>query len=158
MIYKMKKNKKIINITTNCKGQKINVKKKSNKKINSLDIKLLNNNNDKMFPPIKNNRNKTYNIFQNNLKQINNNINISINKKEQENKIYNSDFQRIINRKNNETTNDDIKKYIELLKNNDNEFNSLKYKKAILYDKRTYFEYYISLLKNKSFFNIFILL
>ena len=46
------------------------------------------------------------------MKQINNNINISINKKEQENKIYNSDFQRIINRKNNETTNDDIKKYI----------------------------------------------
>ena len=40
----------------------------------------------------------------------------------------------------------------EILKNNDNELNSLEYSKALKYDKRTYIQYYFSLLKIKNLF------
>ena len=40
-------------------------------------------------------------------------------------------------------------KIIEILKYNDTELNNLGYKKAIKFDKRSYFQYYISLLKTK---------
>ena len=42
-----------------------------------------------------------------------------------------------------------IKKVKEIMKYNDEEINNLTYKLALLYDKRTYCEYYISLLKTK---------
>ena len=38
-------------------------------------------------------------------------------------------------------------KYEKILEYNDNEINSLEYKKALIYDQRTYFQYYLSLLK-----------
>ena len=41
-------------------------------------------------------------------------------------------------------------KFEEILKYNDNELNSLDYEKALIYDKRTYSQYYISLLREKN--------
>ena len=49
--------------------------------------------------------------------------------------------------KNNKKDNKKEKKYEEILKLNENELNSFDYKEAILYDKRSYSQYYISLLK-----------
>ena len=45
-----------------------------------------------------------------------------------------------------------IKKAKIIMEYNDEEKNNLKYKQALKYDKRTYFEYYISLLKTKHLF------
>ena len=45
---------------------------------------------------------------------------------------------------------DILKKVKEIMKYNDEELNSLSYKYALIYDKRTYFEYYISLLKTRN--------
>ena len=45
------------------------------------------------------------------------------------------------------STNNNIEKYKEVLKYTDNELNSLEYKQAIISDKRTYSQYYFSLLK-----------
>ena len=49
--------------------------------------------------------------------------------------------------KENEKFNTEIKKEREIKKLTDQEINILEYKKAIELDKRTYFQYYISLLK-----------
>ena len=150
-LFKMKKNK-TTNITINNKGRMINDKKKSNKKLKMTHEQELKKNNDMMFPPIKKRRKKNYNIFQNHLNLINNNKNISLRNKKRAYKLDNTDFQRIIkNGNSNETIDDNIKKYVEILKHNDNEINSLKYKRAIIYDKRTYLEYYISLLRANHF-------
>ena len=58
--------------------------------------------------------------------------------------------------KNNETNkkiinNQDILKNVKkIMKFNDEELNSLNYQNALIYDKRNYCEYYISLLKTKN--------
>ena len=44
---------------------------------------------------------------------------------------------------------DIIKKSIEIMKFNDEELNNLSYELALKYDKRKYFEYYLSLIKTK---------
>ena len=122
------KNKKSFN-TKNLKG------KKSFNINNIKSGKTINNNNLKSKKSINNN------IFKSK-KSINNNILISkstlTNKDLKSKKTYNNK----INNKNNK-----IQKNILL---NDYEINSLNYKDAIKIDKRTYFEYYFSLLKRKQ--------
>ena len=122
------KNKKSFN-TKNLKG------KKSFNINNIKNGKAINNNNLKSKKSINNN------IFKSK-KSINNNILISkstlTNKDLKSKKTYNNK----INNKNNK-----IQKNILL---NDYEINSLNYKDAIKIDKRTYFEYYFSLLKRKQ--------
>ena len=59
----------------------------------------------------------------------------------------NSSKLRILNKKNNQQ--EIIKKIKEIMEYNDEEKNNLKYELALRYDKRTYFEYYLSLLKTK---------
>ena len=54
--------------------------------------------------------------------------------------------------KNNTNKNINFIKYKNILKYNDKEINSLPYQLAILKDKRTYCQYYISLLKTKNYF------
>ena len=49
------------------------------------------------------------------------------------------------NKKSNSTT--IIKIDVNVMKKNDYEYNTLQYKEALILDKRTYFEYYLSLLK-----------
>ena len=66
-------------------------------------------------------------------------------------KISNANFYIFNNKKNikkkNKQIQDNYFKYKEILKYNDNELNSLTYKQAIKSDKRTYCQYYLSLLK-----------
>ena len=52
-------------------------------------------------------------------------------------------------KENNKDKHDEIidKKYNKYYKLNDHEMNSLEYNTAIKFDKRTYFQYYFSLLK-----------
>ena len=59
----------------------------------------------------------------------------------------------MINKENNNNFNIKKKKYSalnEILNYNDFDLNSLSYKKALLYDKRTYIQYYFSLLKEDN--------
>ena len=53
------------------------------------------------------------------------------------------------NSKNNEKSDNDIEDKSIYINMNDQELNSLKYEKALIYDKRSYFQYYWSLLKKK---------
>ena len=105
------------------------------------------------------NKNKNYikiNVqsinFNNNNFNINNENNLDI-------KSYYSAGDIISNNKNDEDKkNKIIEKIKNIMKYNIDEINILKYDLALLYDKRTYWEYYISLLKSKhififSFFN-----
>ena len=52
--------------------------------------------------------------------------------------------------KDNENYKNKLLEFEEKFTLNDQELNTLGYKKAILYDQRTYFQYYISLLKKKQ--------
>ena len=60
------------------------------------------------------------------------------NKLNNKNKIYKNNSQDL------------LRKVKEIMKYNDEELNSLSYQDALAYDKRTYCEYYISLLKTKN--------
>ena len=64
-------------------------------------------------------------------------------------KYFNSDYERLqLEKKNQELNECPIKPKINIL--NDQELNMLEYKKALEIDKRTYFQYYFSLLKKKQ--------
>ena len=148
-VIKIEKNN-INNILTNHNNRNINRKVSRNK--NDIKIKGTNKKvkfkkniiKGKMFPPIK----------LKNVKRNNNYINLNNTR----NKIP-SVSNRKIKFKTRKTTanittsqaltnnNKNYKKYKEILKYNDNEMNSLEYEKAITIDKRTYFEYYLSLLR-----------
>ena len=125
--------------------------KKTNKIINNIPTQSKKENN----PRIKNNKKnqklkrKNYNIS--NTKIIENfpfskNKLITINKKHVKNRkqsLFNNNITE------NNTQKDNIAKYY-IIKLNDTELNSLDYKDAIKYDKRTYFQYYLSLIKLKQ--------
>ena len=115
----LKKNKKDI------KNQKTEKKKKNKKQLRIIEIKYNNDN-----PPLKNSKiyKKDKRIKDNNNITIKSNTNLEL---LNNNKIKNKYQDKI------------IKKY------NDSELNSLNYKRALEIDKRTYFQYYFSLLKVK---------
>ena len=106
------------------------------------------------FPPKKNTRNKDIKMnnlrFQNNsLSSVNESLSI-FNKKNKKKSLKNLGFlekeQKIKTKKSKEKN----KKFSEeKIKYNDYELNNLTYEEAIKNDKRTYFQYYISLLKTK---------
>ena len=100
---------------------------------NSYNFKKGKKYNKKHNPPVK--RQNKIN------KKVNNNINNIVINNEENSK-----------RKINKTKKDNqeiIKKVKEIMKYNDEELNNLEYNSALQYDKRTYIEYYISLLKTK---------
>ena len=137
------KNKKPINNSENNNRKKLNLSKK-NKKIK------FKNNKDDMFPP---RRKKEKNIINkiDNINKIQSYKNKNLKKNKNIRKIERSINQNFldttfINRVNNDINNK-IKKYEKILQYNDYEINTLIYKEAILYDKRTYFQYYLSLLR-----------
>ena len=107
-----------------------------------------------MLPP---KRKKGRNINKNNDIINNNDINeLDVKKKSVINSIFHGD--KIINQilfdkknQNNEINSNIHQKYKEILKYTDNEINSFEYEKAIKFDKRSYFQYYISLLKSGNF-------
>jgi len=150
---------------------KINIKNKKIKKL-SCPVKIKKNKfskykKNKKELKIKNSNTKVYNTSSSSTNKIFNNINlpkkkllISQNYKFKNNKnnnIFKSSknnnifFCNIINNFDNKklTKNHKIKKNLIPFNLNDYELNSLDYNKALTLDKRTYFQYYFSLLKKK---------
>ena len=78
-------------------------------------------------------------------------MNIDNNKKKKNNNLNkkknNSDFTLL---KHNNQVKKENNKHIDLLLYNDYEINRLKYKDALVNDKRTYIEYYLSLLRSNN--------
>jgi len=141
IIIKKKKLNKIKNAFISYKGKK----EKSEEKIiilNPLDQWFLNKALSKpKNPPKKNIKPLNLKIYNNNRYIDNYLITLSNPQKDNSSKL------RILNKKNNQQ--EIIKKIEEIMEYNDEEKNNLKYELALRYDKRTYFEYYLSLLKTK---------
>jgi len=121
------------------------IQDRNKKENNNKEIKLVLPNNSYSFKKVKKYKKKHNPPVkrQNKIKKkVNNNINnFVINNNEENSK-----------RKINKTKKDNqeiIKKVKEIMKYNDEELNNLEYNSALQYDKRTYIEYYISLLKTK---------
>ena len=154
--YIKQKTKINLNNKQNKKGntKKNNSKKKENKKItNKNGKKNINKKNkkDSSFPPKKRDTSKEKKIKSKNQtslidikkdstsRRMNHLKNLNLNKKNN-NKI-NKSNKNEKNKKNEEIPN------VKVL--NDEELNSLTYKQALIIDKRTYFQYYYSLIKKK---------
>ena len=137
---------KINTIRTN----KFSSEKKFSKIKKLVKIQIVNKNNYKYF--INNSKNKTINDKKNivnNKKNINNNVDIF-----KKPFFYSSKGLVKPNKKQKIKieTEDNKHKKNKFLDLNDYELNKLKYKKALALDKRTYFQYYYSLLKQKNLF------
>ena len=148
------------------KMKKLLLKKKSKKskqiKINNMNIKNINNEKEekkvetiKLLNPID------YYFFTEILNKKDNPPKKKSRAKKL--KVYNKNPINIINIENNKNTDrsmldekmneqDIIKKSKEIMEYTDEEKNNLKYELALKYDKRTYFEYYLSLLKTQHLF------
>ena len=157
------------NIIKNISDAKIKIFQLEKKRINNKQTTFINRNGSNLRKILKNNTinsnkvNKKSKIIKHKnkrkivpifrpIKNIKRSKNIKINTSSS------GTFKKInkINKKNeNLTTFTDKKDYIkykEILKNNDNEMNSLKYEKALLIDKRTFIQYYLSLLRSGQLF------
>ena len=140
------KNKKINMINTKKEKKVDKTEKRKEKEENKDDYYLNEISKENQNPPKKNRRGIKLNI-NNNFNNINN---ITENKKDMGSKIFISNESTL-----NQTI---IKKTKKIMAYNDNEINNLRYKLALKFDKRTYCQYYISLLKTNhsfifSFFN-----
>ena len=156
---------KIKRTNTNSRNKKKNINKKTNShnikghnnksyknKTKEIQIKSKKNPPMKMKKQIKNKKKrKIKNLFLNNNNNIKNYLSYNFSKDKK--KIRNNNYENINN--NNLRTNlsvfhDDNKNkiYKEIISHNDEELNSLEYKKALIYDKRTCFQFYLSLLKS----------
>ena len=149
-IFKNKvKNKDKLNISQKNKKQKNEPpkKKKLNKKRMNIDdinsLNKINNNENSKMKFIKKQNKININIIQN----INyENSNKKKDKLDKKLTIY-KPKQKTVNAKENNLIFDN--KYINYKNLNDHELNTLKYNLAIIVDKRTYSQYYLSLLKKK---------
>ena len=130
--------KKINNNTKNNIKNKVKTKKGIQQPELKLDNKKKYNKNS-LFNKIKKNKNSYKNNF------MNNNLG-NINIKNDLLSLNNNNKKKANNKNKNLKNDNNINKF-DILKYNDNELNSLDYRKALLHDKRTYFQYYISLLK-----------
>ena len=137
-----RKNKKS---KTFSKGNK-NPPSKKKKNLEKISIKKLSSISNSSMPIKDKNNNKSIIINNiNNINILNNKKGISIYRKESR-ELTKKQF--LDNKNKNEFNSKyDKKKYKNL---NDEELNTLDYEYAILYDKRTYFQYYFSLLKKKQ--------
>ena len=150
-----------LKLNKDIKKEKLLKKKKTNRKNGIISRK-----NNKSFIQINKLTTNNYNIKVENIKYKSNEMNIinTNNNTKVKNIIYNSNKKNIINSNKYKTSIEESinKKFIDkvnkVMEYTDEELNSLEYNLAIQYDKRTYFQYYISLLKTKhsfifSFFN-----
>ena len=142
------KKKQENNKTINCKRRSINYNSMNN---NNNNNKNCNNNNNICSAPKKKNkiydldkntlnvnlyRNEVANVLKNNVTP--NNMNMTPNSEKYKISILNRILDSDIN-----NYSDNYKEYT------DNEINCLKYKEALNIDKRTYIQYYVSLLRTK---------
>ena len=139
--FKIKKNNKNIdtnndtnNQTLNKNDNKLKKSKRFKKKKGKNKRKNHKGNND-----VQAESKKSLKLNRNDNRTIHNRINVHNNKK-----INKKRKNKIIIHKDDDKNK---KKYEEILKLNDNELNSFDYKEAIIFDKRTYSQYYLSLLK-----------
>ena len=114
----------LINLIKKIVDAKTNIYKSIKNKINTTNNPLEQSTERIRKPRRKKNKGR-------NLLNKNNNNNIKNNKSEMLN-----------------VENEDIKEYKQLLKHTDSEINSLEYPKALKFDKRACFQYYLSLLKS----------
>ena len=138
---KEKENKAKFENKNNKKNKKCKIKKPKNKKFKIKKPK------NKIFR-MKTNGEKNNNIMRRNLEIKNSNVLINIQNsninflnnanKNNEQILINNRNKRILEKKNN-----------NIIKLDDYELNELEYKKALNIDKRTYFQFYFSLLKTK---------
>ena len=140
---KKQDNKKNNNKLIKKKLQKVNNKDK-NKNIKNSPKK--NNKKHKHEPPLKNKKKSKYknnsstNII---LKTV---TNKTQSHEKSSNKLFFSQKNIFFLKKRNDKKNNKKINYLNL---NDNELNSLSYEEALIYDKRTYLQYYLSLLRTK---------
>ena len=142
----VKKDKKINNFPPKKKGIKFSniedLDASDNKNSNCL---LNRGNNNNLSLRLKNNNNKNNNINNNKKVGTKKNVGAKKNNKRARNNLPKSlNLNKILSSKK-KTNNNNINK----IKFNDYEMNTLIYSKAVLYDKRTCCQYYISLLKTK---------
>ena len=130
--------------------EKKNIIKKKFKKIQSIKKRKINNSKRDSFIKInKTNKNSNLNVKMkkklrnDKIKTMNNNRQTTLNNK---NKTFNT--KNIIKNLKLKLNNLNIKYIKELLEKKDFELNSLNYGEALKIDKRNYFQYYFSLLKN----------
>ena len=131
-----KHKKKIINKNNINKNLKIK-KEKKEKQFSQINYNFYNKIVNNYYPSNKNLRKKN---ISNNKFLITNNLSKS--------RIYKNTSKATINRSFNDQ--DILKNVKKIMKYNDEELNSLNYQNALIYDKRNYCEYYISLLKTKN--------
>jgi hypothetical protein len=139
---KKQDNKKNKNKSNKKKVEKMknNVKNKTNK-----DTSKKSNKKHKYEPPLKNKKklkNKNNSSTSIILKTVTNKTQAH---EKSNNKLFFSQKNILVAKKRNSIT--DNQKIIKYL--NDTELNSLSYEEALIYDKRTYFQYYLSLLRTK---------
>ena len=138
------------------KRKQSNRKKINKREKKSKTIKFLNNDNNTILPIKEGTKNFNRNLNKNITMNFSE-LSIDKSKKKNINKIIERTInQRILNTNgsNNISNNNNIynnnDKYNELLRYNDFELNSLDYKNAIMYDNRSYSEFYLSLLRTKN--------
>ena len=119
------------------------IKAKSNININN---NLLNSNNNKLIDSQSYGNISSY-IENNQINNINSRKTIKKDIVDDIDKYKSKMMEK--NSKNNEKSYNDIEDKSIYINMNDQELNSLKYEKALIYDKRSYFQYYWSLLKKK---------
>jgi len=125
------------------KNEKKNNKDNAKNKINKVKTKA-NNKKHKREPPLKNKtklknkNNSSTNII---LKTV---TSKTLSHEKSSNILFFSQKNMLVIKKRNDIANSQKIKYL-----NDNELNSLSYEDALIYDKRTYFQYYLSLLRTK---------
>ena len=130
-------------------------KKNHNNKSNKTKVSKFKKNKNHNFPPIKGKANKSKKNKQN-LKLQKNNIHKYNNNNKNIHGIQ-SNSKRKINFNNskkisNQSLNNKYKTYRDILEYNDYELNSLEYDKALISDKRTFLQYYLSLLRTGHLF------
>ena len=135
---------------------KINILKSNQKKSKNIITNNINLNNERKITK----KDKRKNIINKGKgKSKHNKKNKNIFKKSNKSSLYTINNKNNLNKNNNnnihnsnDNTDKNMKKYEEILKYNDNEMNSLLYEKALISDKRTFSQYYFSLLRTGHLF------
>ena len=155
------------------KSKKLEIKNKNKSQNKIKRVKINNKVSEELFPPRRKHKNKTNNentTFKSTFDKLSskqsktldkikksNNL-INLNSKKNKIKTLNKHVKNIKNRthnnKNNKLTKDiqDFMPTYKIEELTDQELNNLNYEIAIIFDKRTYFQYYFSLLKKKQLF------
>ena len=144
-----------IQINININNDKIKPIKEEVEKENDLITHKISNRNIKNISKIKNKKftPKTKDIYNdknsNNAPPIKSHINFKEKVIKTSSKNIKYDISMIDEIKNNDVTEEEKEEIKRILKYNDTELNNMSYRDALKYDKRSFFEFYFALIKNK---------